>query len=110
MIKLKKRINSGKTIFDSLLFDRFLNKITFHNHKLKFLNKLIFIIQDLKKKFFKPNIFFFLILAKLRPIFKVYKKILHKKHKKSKKAQLFFKLEYFPRIITILNGYKKAVH
>jgi ribosomal protein S7 len=81
---MKKSYNS---LFNSILFEKFNNKLFLKGKKEKYLKYIFFCWKSLKKSKIKPKIFFFLILEKLKPIFFFSKKI----QKRKKKKTVFYK-------------------
>lgn len=88
-------------IYNSKIIDIFINNISLNNEKNRFIKKCSKSWYNLKKKKLKPNIFFFLIISKLRPIMNLIK-IKNKKRRNSKIKRIPISLNFF-------KGYKKSI-
>jgi hypothetical protein len=78
---------SYNSLYNSLIFEKFNNKLFRKGKKEKYLKYIFICFKNLKKSKIKPKIFFFLILEKLKPIFFFSKSI----KKKKKKKTVFYK-------------------
>jgi ribosomal protein S7 len=87
----------NKNIYNSKVFEKFINKLFLKGKKSKSLKIINLTLNNLKKIKFKPKIFFFLILEKLKPIF--FFSTIKKKRKKK------IKVTYKPFLITIKQQY-----
>ena len=95
-----KKFNRN-SLFQSKLFEKFINKIYKKGNKNKIIKKILLSWQNLKKIKLKIKIFFFLILEKIRPIF-FYSTIKKKKKKK-------IKITYKPFLLTTTQQYLVAI-
>lgn len=95
-----KKFNRN-SLFQSKLFEKFINKIYKKGNKNKIIKKILLSWQNLKKIKLKIKIFFFLILEKIRPIF-FYSTI---KKKKKKKVTITYK----PFLLTTTQQYLVAI-
>ena len=95
-----KKFNRN-SLFQSKLFEKFINKIYKKGNKNKIIKKILLSWQNLKKIKLKIKIFFFLILEKIRPIF-FYSNI---KKKKKKKVTITYK----PFLLTTTQQYLVAI-
>jgi len=89
-------------LFNSKVYNLFINKLSFKRKKSKFLKLILTSWFNLKKKKLKPNILFFLILSKIRPI--IY--LIKVKRKKQKNKG---KVKRIPKTLNFYNGYRKSV-
>ena len=95
-----KKFNRN-SLFQSKLFEKFINKIYKKGNKNKIIKKILLSWQNLKKIKLKIKIFFFLILEKIRPIFFYYTI----KKKKKKKVTITYK----PFLLTTTQQYLVAI-
>lgn len=88
-------------IYNNKLYILFINQLTIKGKKIRFLKKILKSFRFLKFKKFKPNIFFFFILCKLKPLFYVYKL------KFKKKKGFFFKMKLVS--LEHVQAFKKSI-
>jgi len=72
------------SIYNSIIFEKYNNKLFLKGKKEKNLKIILKIWSNLKKSKLKPKLFFFLILEQIKPLF-FFSKIIKKKKKKKKK-------------------------
>jgi ribosomal protein S7 len=59
----------NKNIYNSKIFEKFINKLFLKGKKSKYLKIINLTLNSLKKSKLKPKFFFFLIIEKLKPVF-----------------------------------------
>ena len=74
------------SIYNSIIFEKYNNKLFLKGKKEKNLKIILKIWSNLKKSKLKPKLFFFLILEQIKPLFFFYKII-----KKKKKKNIIYK-------------------
>ena len=102
------------SIYNSILFEKYNNKLFLKGKKEKNLNILLNTWSNLKKSKLKPKLFFFLILEQIKPLF-FFSKIKKKKNKKKKiiykpyllktKQMYLFALKWFLMSLKIIKKF-----
>ena len=87
----------NKNIYNSKIFEKFINKLFLKGKKSKYLKIINLTLKNLKIRKIKPIFFFFLILEKIKPIF-FFSKIKKKRKKK-------IKVTYKPFLLSIKQQY-----